>query len=146
MSWRDSQADCSREGAGSPSALRDGGKGWLYAGWGGAELHQTLAEAWTQSSHSTQVGLTLSLPSLCYDWVGTQEASRVFCDSSGEGLINSLVELLGSELSLRGSERQKPREGPPGRGHSLDTGREVGRACESRKGRAGCISLSGLSF
>lgn len=63
----------------------------------------------------------LSLPTFPNDWLGRQGPGRGFCDSCGEGINNSLVELLGSELSLRGSER------PPGTGHSLDTGREAGR-------------------
>ena len=57
---------------------------------------------------------------------GEAGASRVSCDSSGEEMI-SLVGLLASPLRLRGSKTQKHREGTPGRGPGLDTGREVGR-------------------
>ena len=57
---------------------------------------------------------------------GEAGASRVSCDSSGEEM-NSLVGLLASPLRLRGSKTQKHREGTPGRGPGLDTGREVGR-------------------
>lgn len=73
------------------------------------------------------MGPTLSLPSSCSDQAGKQGASRVCCGSSREGINDNLVELLGSELSLRGSKMQKYREGAPGRGDGLDTGREVGR-------------------
>ena len=73
-----------------------------------------------------EMDLTLTLTSSCSDQAGKQGASRVCRGSSGEGIYN-LEELLGSELSLRGSKMQKNREGAPGRGDGLDTGREVGR-------------------
>ena len=163
------------KGEGSPPALRVGGKGWLCDGWGLAKQHRTLPATWTQHPHFTEMDPTPSLPSSHYAWWGRQGASSVFRDSFGEEK-NSLVELLGSELSLRGSKTQKHGEGTPGRGHSPDTGREVGRkvqwalkpaqldeeawggdrdeflehlslAYDGRKQRAHVInSLSGLSF
>lgn len=74
-----------------------------------------------------EMDLTLSLALSCSDRAGKQGVSGVFCGSSGDRINDNLVELLGSELSLRGSKMQEHREGAPGRRDGLDTGRAVGR-------------------
>lgn len=97
---------------------------WVKAGLSGTNPASNLdPDLWLHVERD----LTLTLPSACSDQAGKPGAGRVCCGSSGEGIYDNLAELLGSELSLRASKIWEHREGTPGRGDSLDTGRQVGR-------------------